>query len=403
MIDAGRLRQLVLELLAIPSPCGFTDEVIRYIATVLEELGVEYQITRRGTIRARLPGAGGSDMARAVVSHVDSIGAMVKRIRPDGRLEVAPIGYWSSRYAEGVRVTLFSERRQFRGTLLASMTWGTSRDEGAEELPIDWDHIELRLDEQVYNEADVKALGIEIGDFIDLDSSPEVLENGFIVGRNIDNKAGAAAVLVALEHVIAENLQLPSDIYFLFTVTESIGTGVGSAILPEVSELLTVDFASIPAINKSPFKRVTIAASDANGPYDYHFTAHLQQIAQLNNIPHQRKVLGGSHSDAASALAAGHDVRTAVVTYAGDASHSIERTHLHSLINMAKLLVAYMVSEPTFVSDPSVTTVSRFSHQIDSDTLPDKPQTSIDIAQVLNRTRTNEDGSDDGSEDGSEQ
>ncbi len=387
MIDAGRLRQLVLELLAIPSPCGFTDEVIRYIGAALEELDIEYQITRRGTIRARLPGAGKTGMARAIVNHVDSIGAMVKRIRSDGRLEVAPIGYWSSRYAEGVRVTLFSEKRRFRGTLLASMTWGTSRDEGAEDLPIDWDHIELRLDEPVYNEADVKALGIDIGDFVDLDSSPEVLENGFIVGRNIDNKAGAAALLVALEHVVGEKLELPSDIYFLFTVTESIGTGVGSAILPEVSELLTVDFASIPAINKSPFKRITIAASDANGPYDYHLTAHLQQIAQRNDIPHQRKVLGGSHSDAASALAAGHDVRTAVVTYAGDASHSIERTHLHSLINMAKLLVAYMVSEPTFVSDPAVTTVSGFTHQIDSDTLPETAQSSLDAAKVLNRTR----------------
>jgi peptidase M42 family hydrolase len=393
MIDAGRLRQLLLELLAIPSPCGFTDEVIRYIASALEELGIEYQITRRGTIRARLPGTGSRGMARAIVNHVDSIGAMVKRIRSDGRLEVAPIGYWSSRYAEGVRVTLFSEHRQFRGTLLASMTWGTSRDEGAEDLPINWDHIELRLDEPVYNEADVKALGIDIGDFVDLDSSPEVLENGFIVGRNIDNKAGAAAVMVALEHVVAENLALPSDVYFLFTVTESIGTGVGSAILPEVSELLTVDFASIPAINKSPFKRITIAASDANGPYDYHLTAHLQQIARLNDIPHQRKVLGGSHSDAASALAAGHDVRTAVVTYAGDASHSIERTHLHSLINMARLLVAYMVSEPTFISDPSVTTVSDFTHQIDSDNLPATPKKSPDVAQVLNRTWSSDDGS----------
>ena len=391
MIDAGRLRQLLLELLAIPSPCGFTDEVTRYIGAALEELGIEYQITRRGTIRARLLGTKADEstpgMARAIVNHVDSIGAMVRRIKPDGRLEVAPIGYWSSRYAEGVRVTLFSEERQFRGTLLATMNWGTSRDQGAEELPIDWDHIELRLDEEVYNEADVRALGVDVGDFIDLDSNPEVLDNGFIVGRNIDNKAGAAAVIVALEHVISEQLELPRDIYLLFTVTESIGTGVGSAILPEVSELLTVDFASIPALNKSPFKRITIAASDANGPYDYHFTAHLQKIAKRNSIPHQRKVLGGSHSDAASALAAGHDVRTAVVTYAGDASHSVERTHLHSLINMAKLLVAYMVSEPTFVSDPSLTTVSDFTHQIDSDALPDTPQSSINVAQVLNRTR----------------
>jgi putative aminopeptidase FrvX len=113
MIDRNTLSRVLLDVLAIPSPCGFTDEVIRYLAAELDRLDVDYDITRRGTIRARLPGAErpeqGDGTARAIVNHVDSIGAMVRRIRADGRLEVAPIGYWSSRFAEGARVTLFSE------------------------------------------------------------------------------------------------------------------------------------------------------------------------------------------------------------------------------------------------------------------------------------------------------
>ncbi len=388
-IDIDYLRRLVLELLAIPSPCGFTDSVIRHIGGELTRLGIDYHVTRRGTIRARLPasGAGGDVMARAVVNHVDSIGAMVRGIKPDGRLYVTPIGFWSSRFAEGVRVTLFSERGQFRGTLLPTINWGVSRDRGAESVPMDWDHIELRLDEEVFASDDVRALGIDVGDFIALDSNPEVMPSGFIVGRSIDNKAGAAAVLAALEYAVRAKVQLPGDTYILFTVTETIGTGVGGAILPEVSELLTVDFASIPAFEKSPFKRVTIAPGDASGPYDYHLTAHLQKIAVENDIPFQRKVLEASHNDAASALAAGHDVRTAVVTYAGDASHSVERTHLTSLHNMARLLVAYMVSEPTFVYDPSLTTMKDFSTQIDSGLLPDPGPSIPGVADVLHRSR----------------
>jgi peptidase M42 family hydrolase len=391
MIESTRLRHVLLDLLAIPSPCGFTDEVIRYLAGELERLGVEYDITRRGTIRARLPGSsaptGVDGSARAIVNHVDSIGVMVRRIRTDGRIDVAPIGNWSSRFAEGVRVTLFSESRGYRGTLLPTVNWGVSRDRGVETVPMDWDHIELRLDEQVFSEADVRALGIDVGDFIAFDSNPEVLENGFIVGRNIDNKAGAAAVLVAIEHILQEGLLLPRDTYFLFTVTETIGTGVGGAILPEVSELLTVDFASIPSAEKSPFKRVTIASGDAAGPYDYHLTAHLQRLAAEGGIPVQRKVLEASHNDAAAALAAGHDVRTAVITYAGDASHSVERTHLDSLKNVTRLLIAYMASEPTFVSDPSLTTRAEFSHQINSDALPDQGTEVPDAADVLRRNR----------------
>jgi putative aminopeptidase FrvX len=179
----------------------------------------------------------------------------------------------------------------------------------------------------------------------------------------------------------------PRGTYFLFTVTETIGTGVGGAILPEVSELLTVDFASIPSAEKSPFKRVTIASGDAAGPYDYHLTAHLQRLAAEGGIPVQRKVLEASHNDAAAALAAGHDVRTAVITYAGDASHSVERTHLDSLKNVTRLLIAYMASEPTFVSDPSLTTRAEFSHQINSDALPDQSTEVPDVADVLRRNR----------------
>ena len=391
-IDRDYLCRLVLELLAIPSPCGFTDNVIRHIGGELTRLGIDYHVTRRGTIRARLPGSASAApnvMARAIVNHVDSIGAMVRGIRPDGRLYVMPIGFWSSRFAQGVRVTLFSESGEFRGTLLPSLNWGVSRDRGAESVPLDWDHIELRLDEEVFSDEDVRGLGIDVGDFIALDSNPEVLPSGFIVGRSIDNKAGAAAVLAALEYMVRERLTLQGDTYILFTVTETIGAGVGGAILPEVSELLTVDFASIPAVEKSPFKRVTIAAGDASGPYDYHLTAHIQKIATDNDIPFQRKVLEASHNDATAALAAGHDVRTAVVTYAGDASHSVERTHLTSLHNMSRLLVAYMISEPTFIYDPSLTTMADFSSQIDSELLPEPGPAMPAVTDVLHRTRDN--------------
>jgi putative aminopeptidase FrvX len=266
------------------------------------------------------------------------------------------------------------------------LNWGVSRDHGVDQVPIDWDHIELRLDEPVFSAADVGDLGVEVGDFVALDSRPEVFSNGYIVGRNLDNKAGAAAVLEAIQHVVTERMDRPRDVYLLFTVTETIGAGSGSAILPDISELVTVDFASIPSEEKSPFKRVTIATGDAAGPYDYHLTAHLGRLAESARIPFQKKVLEASHNDAASALAAGHDVRTAVITYAGDASHSVERTHVESLANVARLLVEYVTSPPAFKRDPSLTTVEDFPQQIDADAIPE-PQEAPHAADVLRKHR----------------
>jgi len=385
MIDPGRIRDTLLELLAIPSPSGFTDEIVHYVGERLGELGIAYDLTRRGTIRARLPGRDRGP-ARAIVNHVDTIGAMVRYVREDGRLQVWPIGYWSSRFAEGARVTLFSERGAYRGTLLPCVNWGVSRDRGVETVPIDWEHVELRLDEPVFGAADVRALGIEVGDYIALDSRPEVLANGYVVGRSIDNKAGAAAVLEALRALQESATPAVRDTYLLFTITETIGSGTGAAVLPEVSELVTVDFASVPALHKSPFKRVTIAAADAAGPYDYHLSAHLEELARRESIPYRVEVLEAFHSDAASALAAGHDVRTAVLAYAGDASHSVERTHLDSLGNMARLLVAYVGSEPAFQRDTAFGRVEDFPRQLSDETLPPAPTRLPHVGELFRDT-----------------
>lgn len=388
MIDESRIQATLLDLLAIPSPCGFTDEIVRYVSRALREVGVEHDLTRRGTIRARIPGIEPVP-ARAIVTHVDTIGAMVRLIGDDGRLSVAPIGHWSSRFAEGVRVTVFGERGAYRGCLLPTVEWGVSRDHGVEAVPQDWDHIELRLEESVYTADDVRALGIEVGDFIALDSHPEVLDNGFIIGRNLDNKAGTSAVIELARHLTEEGIRPSHDTYILFTITETIGAGMGGAVLPEVSELLTVDFASIRSDEKSPFKRVTLASGDASGPYDFHLTAHLHRIAERAGIPLQQRYLKAFHSDAAAALVAGHDVRTAVIAYASDASHSLERTHIGSLVNVARLLEVYTVSEPTFARDEPLTTVEDFSRQIDSDKLPhaaDVPDTASVIGEQAHRT-----------------
>jgi len=386
-MERDALRTTLLDLLAIPSPAGFTDEVIRYIAGRLEDLGVEFDITRRGTLRARLPGSAADpeEPAQAVICHVDTIGAMVRRVRDDGRLLVAPVGYWSSRFAEGARVTLFTQERAYRGTLLPDLSWGVSRDAGVDEAPIGWEHLTLRLDEMVTSAEGVRSRGIEVGDFIALDTQAEVLPNGFVVGRNLDNKAGVAAVLESIVDLVTRGIVPPRDVYFLFTVTETVGTGAGSAILPEVSELVTIDFAAETWAEHSPFEHLTIASGDACGPYDWHLTKHLRGLAQRHEIPFEHRLLPASHNDAAAALAAGHDVRTAVIAYAADASHSMERTHFRSLENVAALLEAYLCSEPTFAHDSATTTVDGFSHQIDSEQLPDTGSDLPQPADVLKR------------------
>ena len=56
VIDTEYVTGLLLELLAIPSPAGYTDEVVHRTGQELERLGIPFELTRRGAIRADLTG-----------------------------------------------------------------------------------------------------------------------------------------------------------------------------------------------------------------------------------------------------------------------------------------------------------------------------------------------------------
>lgn len=371
-IDAGYLKATLLELLSIPSPVGLTDEIVHYAGARLAALGVPYELTRRGTIRAvlrrNMPERRRSSPACAIVSHLDTLGAMVREIKPHGRLALAPVGTWSSRWAEGGRVTLFTETGRHRGTVLPLLASGHVYNEQIDTQPVSWDQLELRVDESIQSEADVRALGIQIGDFVAFDPNPEFLDNGFIVSRHLDDKAGVAAVLSAVKAIVDAQVPVPMDCHIVFTLTEEVGSGARAVIQSDVSEVLGIDIAPVAAGQGSREHGVTIPLMDSAGPHDYHLTRRLLKLCEEFGIPNNRDVFRFYHSDAGSAVSAGHDVRTALVCFGTDASHGYERTHLSILANLAELLTLYIQSGPTLPEDRQerLDSVERFSHQLDA-------------------------------------
>ena len=197
-IDTGYLIAQLRELLSIPSPTGYTDTIARYVTAELERLGLSVELTRRGAIRAVRKGSKVRP-ARAIITHLDTLGAQVKQLKDNGRLELVPIGHWSARFAEGARASVFSEHGTYRGTILPLKASGHTFNEEIDTLPIGWDHVELRVDAKARRGADLKRLGIDVGDIVAIDPMPEFIENGFIVSRHLDNKAGVAVALAAIE------------------------------------------------------------------------------------------------------------------------------------------------------------------------------------------------------------
>jgi peptidase M42 family hydrolase len=362
------LQKVLLEMLAIPSPTGFTDTIVRYVAERLEEIGIPFEMTRRGTIRGTLKGKQSSP-DRAVSAHLDTIGAIVRTLQDNGRLGLAPVGCWSSRFAEGSRVSVFTDHGVIRGSVLPLMASGHAFNTAVDQMPISWDHVELRLDAYSATRADCESLGVSVGDFVAFDPLPEFTESGHISARHLDDKAGVAALLASLKAIVESGIEPEIDCHPLFTITEETGSGAAAALPWDVSEFVGIDIAPVAPGQQSSEHAVSVAMQDSGGPYDYHLSRQLLRLAGENEIPVRRDLFRYYHSDAQSAITAGHDIRIALLAFGCDATHGYERTHIDSLAALTRLLSAYLLSPPVFASDaqPAQGSLERFSHQIEHD------------------------------------
>jgi len=349
-IEGRRILDHLLELEAIPSPTGYTDSIVRHLCGWLDERGVEYELTRRGAIRANLRGEVESP-DRAVVGHVDTLGAQVTQLKANGRLAIRPVGTWAARFAEGARVTVFTEAGPRRGTILPLKASGHVFDQEIETQPAHWDNLEIRVDDRVSSHDDLVARAFHIGDMVAVDPQPEVTDTGFVNARHLDDKAGVAAMMEVLSALTETDAKLPVDCHFLFTISEETGSGASAVLHGDVAELLAVDNATVaPGQNSSEYG-VTIAMGDMTGPFDYHLTRGLIDLARRYGIDHRRDVFKHYRCDAASAIEAGNDIRTALVAFGLDASHGWERVHIDSLAALARLVAVYVMSPPVVLRD----------------------------------------------------
>jgi peptidase M42 family hydrolase len=348
-LDLEWMQEVLLELLRIPSPSGRTDVIMQHVGERLEEIGLPFEVTRRGVMVGSLDGEAGS-LDRAIVVHTDTIGCMVRELKPNGRLSVVPVGTHSSRFSEGSRVTIFTDdpEHTYTGTILPTKASGHAFGDDIDTHPHGWEHVEVRVDEKVRDGRDLADLGIQVGDFVSHIAFPVITRSGFVTSRHLDDKAGVAAALTAFKAIIDAGQRLRVGAHLLITVAEEVGHGASSGLHGDVAELVSVDSAVVAPGQHSTETGVTIAMQDLHGPYDYHLSRLLSDLAVEHGLEANRDVFRYYRSDVASALEAGAETRAALIGFGVDATHGHERTHLDSIEATAQLLALYLQTDRTF-------------------------------------------------------
>ncbi|WP_432205076.1 M42 family metallopeptidase [Cetobacterium somerae] len=340
-LDLNYTLEFTKEILSIPSPAGYTEKAMERIAQELDALGYSYTYSKKGCLIVKILGKD-SNYTRLLSAHIDTLGAMVKKVKKNGRLELINIGGYAWGSVEGENVTIHTlDGKEYEGTVLPIKASVHVYGDIPREMPRIAENMEVRLDENVYSEEDTRSLGICQGDFVSYYTKTKITESGYIKSRYLDDKLCVAQSLAYLKYLKDNNEKPNNNLYIYFSNFEEVGHGV-SEIPNDVDEFIALDIGLVAEDADGDEKKVSIAARDNKTVYDLKIRKHLQEVANNHNIKYTVGVYNRYGSDATASILQGADLRYACIGPNVDATHHYERTHIDGIIETIKLLVAYL-------------------------------------------------------------
>lgn len=332
-------------ILSIPSPTGYTNSVMQYLKGELTKLNIPYKTTNKGALVISFSGAN-NDYQRTFTSHIDTLGAMVKGIKANGALSFVPVGGYMMSTLEGENCTIKTlDGASYSGTIQTTKPSVHISGDDARNLKRTPENMEVILDEKVFSKSDVEALGIDVGDYICIDTRTTITEKEFIKSRYLDDKASASVLMYVIKYLHENNLKLPYTTNFYISNYEEVGHGSSAALPENTKEFVAVDMGAPGCEQNSSEYTVCICAKDSSGPYDYDLRKKLVNTCKKNNIPYKIDIYPHYGSDASAALSAGWDVRTALIGPGVFASHAYERTHVDALLATVDLIIKYIAEK----------------------------------------------------------
>lgn len=343
-ISTDYLVRFLKDLLETPSPTGDTEYAIGFVEGELASMGVATERTAKGALLAHLPGLR-DDAPRALTAHIDTLGAMVRRLKPNGRLQLTALNglMWPTVESEGVQIMTRSGR-QVRGSLvLVNGAGHVNKKAPTEERNADT--MEVRLDERTNSAEETRLLGIEVGDFVAFDPRVETGEAGFVRSRFLDDKACVACAVAAVKALVDAEVTAAQSTTLLISNFEEVGHGGMDGLPADLKELLVLDMACIGEGLQGDEFHASICVKDSSGPYSKRLSDRLRDLADRRGIDLRPDVYPHYGSDGSAYWRSGGRAEVALIGPGIDTSHGYERTHRDALVDTAQLVTEYLVEE----------------------------------------------------------
>lgn len=344
-ISTDYIATVLEDLINTPSPTGDTAWAVSYVQNELSVLGVQSYTTTKGALVAHYEGLSQA-APRALTAHLDTLGAIVAEVKPNGRLRLKALNgvNWPTVESEGVTIRTQSEQ-QFRGSMVLT-NGATHVNKDASSAERNADSLEVRVDALTENADETRRLGIEVGDFVYFDPRFEhSIESGFIRSRFLDDKAGVACILTALKALADVGVSPVQRTHILFSVHEEVGHGGFDGLPDDLEEMIVVDMACVGQGQNGGEQYCSICLADASGPYSKDLSDKIRRLANAQGINLKPDIYRYYGSDGSAYWRMGGQSQIALIGPGVDTSHGYERTHMDALRDTAALIAEYLVDE----------------------------------------------------------
>ena len=205
-----RVVQLLKLLTEAPGPPGYEEPVRKIMAEQMKPFADRISYDGLGSVIAQQGNSGPHIMLDA---HMDELGGMVRRIRPDGFISMQMLGYWLSAALPDQRWVILGSK----GPVLAvTDIWDAHiAPHDASGHPAQQD---LYLDAGARSAADVAALGISPGDPVAPVTEFAVLANNRYLAKAWDDRVGCAVMLEVMRRL--QKTPHPNQVFYAATVQE---------------------------------------------------------------------------------------------------------------------------------------------------------------------------------------
>lgn len=346
------VRELLKELCLAPAPSGYEKNSAQVFKEKISPFVDEITVDRMGNVVGTLKGTDPYSPVAMMYAHMDQLGFIVRRIEPDGFIQLDRLGGIPEKVLPALRLSIRTKNGDFIPGVIGNKAHHAASAEEKYKVDV---VTSLFVDVGASSEEEVKEMGIDIGCPGIYEPSFQIMGKDKASGTALDDRGGLAALVLAAEELSAKRPR--STIHFTGTVWEefNIRGAVFAArrLKPDVAVGLDVILAGDTPDLKNRYQNALGMGPTIN-LYNFHGRGTLngmipheglvqlaEKQAEEEGIPHQRFASLGIITESAYIQMENEGAACLDLGFPARYTHSpIETCSLKDIENLGKLAAA---------------------------------------------------------------